>query len=114
MSDTGICEVIITGPTGTLLPDLADELVTARLAASANVWPTAVKSTYWWQGRIETAAEARMHLLTRTDLVDRLVALVRERHPYDVPNITAVPIVAGNADFIEWVKTETLTSPSSI
>jgi uncharacterized protein involved in tolerance to divalent cations len=42
-----------------------------------------------------------MHLLTRTDLVDRVVDFVRERHPHDVPNVTAIPIVAGNAEFID-------------
>jgi periplasmic divalent cation tolerance protein len=114
MTDTGICEVIITGPTGDLLPDLARELVTARLAASANVWNGPVHATYWWHGKIQTATETRMHLLTRTDLVDRLVAFVRERHPYDVPNITAVPIIAGNADFIDWVKNETRTRSTAV
>ena len=113
MTDTGICEVIITGPTGDLLPDLARELVTARLAASANIWTADVNSTYWWHGKIQTATETRMHLLTRTDLVDRLVAFVRERHPYDVPNITAVPIIAGNADFIDWVTHETRAQSST-
>jgi periplasmic divalent cation tolerance protein len=113
MTDTGICEVIITGPTGDLLPDLARELVRTRLAASANVWTAPVSSTYWWHGKIQTATETRVHLLTRTDLLDRLVAFVRERHPYDVPNITATPILAGNADFIAWVKNETLARSST-
>jgi periplasmic divalent cation tolerance protein len=113
MTDTGICEVIITGPTGDLLPDLAHELVTARLAASANVWTAPIKSTYWWHGKIQTATETRMHLLTRTDLVDPLIAFVRERHPYDVPNITATPILDGNADFIDWVTNETVTRSST-
>jgi periplasmic divalent cation tolerance protein len=114
MTDTGICEVIITGPTGTLLPDLARELVAARLAASANVWTAPVESTYWWRGQIETATETRMHLLTRTELVDRVTAVVVARHPYEVPNITAISITAGNPDFIAWVKTETLTSASAL
>ena len=112
MSDTGICEVIITGPTGDLMPDLAREVVAARLAASANVWTAPVHATYWWHGKIQATPETRMHLLTRTDLVNRLVAFVRERHPYDVPNITAIPILAGNPDFIAWVTNETL-APSS-
>ena len=112
MSDTGICEVIITGPTGDLMPDLAREVVAARLAASANVWTAPVHATYWWHGKIETAAETRMHLLTRADLVDHLVTFVRERHPYDIPNITAIPIVGGNPEFIAWVTNETLTRSS--
>jgi periplasmic divalent cation tolerance protein len=114
MTETGICEVIITGPTGDLLPDLARELVTTRLAASANVWTGPVEATYWWHGKIQTATETRVHLLTRSELVDRLVAFVRERHPYDVPNITAIPIVAGNADFIDWVKNETRTRSTAV
>jgi periplasmic divalent cation tolerance protein len=110
MSDTGICEVIITGPTGNLLANLARDLVAERLAASANAFATAVDATYWWQGEIQTATETRIHLLTRVELVDRVISFVRERHPYNVPNITAVPIIAGNPDFIAWVKNETLAS----
>jgi periplasmic divalent cation tolerance protein len=110
MTDTGVCEVIITGPEGPLLPELARELVAARLAASANVWSGPVEATYWWRGTIETATETRVHLLTRTDLVNRITEIVRTRHPYEVPNVTAIPIIAGNPDFIAWVRDE--TSPS--
>jgi periplasmic divalent cation tolerance protein len=113
MTDTGICEVIVTGPEGPLLADVGHELVAARLAASANVWTGPVESTYWWDGKIQTAAETRMHLLTRIDLVDQLAAVVRDRHPYEVPNITAVPIIAGNPDFIAWVNAETVAQSSA-
>jgi periplasmic divalent cation tolerance protein len=107
MTDTDICEVVVTGPTGELLPSLGRELVERRLAASVNVFGSPVGSAYWWRGRIETAAETRIHLLTRTDLVDDIVAFTRARHPYEVPNISATPIIAGNADFIAWVRSET-------
>jgi periplasmic divalent cation tolerance protein len=112
MTGTDICEVIVTGPTGGLVPALGRELVDARLAASVNVLGAPVESTYWWRGRVETATESRMHLLTRTDLVDHLVAFIRARHPYEVPNVTAMPILAGNADFIAWVRTETASIES--
>jgi periplasmic divalent cation tolerance protein len=113
MTHTDICEVIVTGPTGDLLPDLARDIVTARLAASANIWTAPIHATYWWHGKIQTATETRMHLLTRQELIDRLIAFVRERHPYDVPNITAIPILAGNPDFIAWVTNETLAASST-
>jgi periplasmic divalent cation tolerance protein len=112
VTDTGICEVIITGPEGPLIPGLARELVVTRLAASANVWTGRVDATYWWHGQIETATETRVHLLTRTELVDQLVDVVRARHPYEIPNITAIPITAGNPDFMDWVTRETV-EPSS-
>ena len=95
-----------------LSPPCAVLIVAARLAASANIWTGTVHATYWWHGKIETAAETRMHLLTRADLVDPLVAFVRERHPYDIPNITAIPIIGGNPEFIAWVTNETLARSS--
>jgi periplasmic divalent cation tolerance protein len=107
MMDTEICEVTVTGPTGDLLPAIGRAVVDARLAASVNVFNAHVESTYWWQGRIQSAMEIRLHLLTRTDLINDLVAFVRARHPYEVPNVTAMPILGGNAAFIRWVKNET-------
>ena len=44
---------------------------------------------------------------SRVELVQRLAAFVKERHPYEVPNITAVPIVAGNDAYLEWIRAET-------
>lgn len=107
MTNTEICEVIVTGPAGDLLPALGRALVSTRLAASVNVFSAPVESTYWWRGRIESATETRMHLLTRTALVDQLVAFIRARHPYEVPNVTAIPIIAGSTDFVTWVTQET-------
>ncbi len=52
-----------------------------------------------------------MHLHTRLDLAERVVAFVKDRHPYDVPNVTAVPLVAGNADYFAWIEAETRDGP---
>ena len=49
----------------------------------------------------------RMHMHTRLELADQVVALVKDHHPYDVPNVTAVPLVAGNADYFAWIEAET-------
>src|SRR4051812_30655103 len=107
MTDASPCEVVITGPTGQLLPDLAQELVASRLAASAHVWQSSVDTTYWWKGKIERGAEARLHILTRTDLVHRIASVVRQRHPYEVPHVTATPIIAGDGAFLAWIRDET-------
>jgi hypothetical protein len=72
-----------------------------------------VASTCWWQGTIEAACETHVHLVTRTDLVDCVVALARKRHAYEVPNVTALPIIGGNPDFVARVKSETLAGTSS-
>src|SRR5512144_2090839 len=101
------CEIVVTGPTDDTLQRIARELVDARLIACANVLDAPVTSTYRWQGKIEVEREKRMHMHTRLELVDQVVAFVKSRHPYDVPNVTAVPLVAGNSDYIAWIDAET-------
>ncbi len=48
-----VCEVIVTGPVGERMRELSREVVSARLAASANVWSAPVLSTYWGRGKLE-------------------------------------------------------------
>lgn len=104
-----LCEVTITAPNREWLIDLCHQLINARLAASAHVMHP-VTSIYRWDGELREATEARAFLRSRTALVDRLAAYVAARHPYEVPNITAVPIAAGNRDYLAWVRQETLSA----
>jgi periplasmic divalent cation tolerance protein len=55
----------------------------------------------------QPTTEARAFLRSRRALIDQLVAYVIERHPYEVPNITALPIVGGNPDYLAWLSDET-------
>jgi periplasmic divalent cation tolerance protein len=77
-----------------------------RLAACAQVVGP-VTSTYWWQGAIETATEWHVWLKTTGARLDSLIALIRSEHTYEVPEIIATPIVAGNPAYLEWIATET-------
>ena len=77
-------------------------LVDERLAACANL-VSSVASTYWWQGRVEEAAEALVILKTRQDLLDRLTRRVQALHSYTVPEVVALPIVGGNPDYLRWI-----------
>jgi periplasmic divalent cation tolerance protein len=108
------CEIIVTGPTDDTLDRIARALVDARLIACANVLDAPVTSTYRWQGAIEVEPEKRMHMHTRLELADQVVAFVKDRHPYDVPNVTAVPLIAGNADYLAWIETETLDNDARV
>ena len=101
------CEVVVTAPDGEWLKNLCRELVEARLASSAHV-VSPVASVYRWEGAVHEASEARAFLRTRFGLVDALVSAVVERHPYEVPNVTALPIVAGNPDYLDWIRRETV------
>jgi periplasmic divalent cation tolerance protein len=100
------CEVVVTAPEEDWLKDLCRQLVDARLASSAHViFP--ITSIYRWHGAVHETTEARAFLRTRLGLVDALVTFVVERHPYEVPNVTALPIVGGNPKYLEWIHRET-------
>ncbi len=81
---------------------LALSAVTARLAACAQVGGP-ITSTYWWEGEIETSSEWVVQLKTTTDRLDELIEHLRVAHPYDVPEVVAVPVSAGNPDYLSWV-----------
>lgn len=88
---------------------LATVLVEERLAACANV-SEGMTSLYWWQGQVQREAEVSLIVKTRADLIDALKRRVRELHSYKVPCVVAWPIVAGNEDFLDWVRAETRSS----
>jgi periplasmic divalent cation tolerance protein len=106
MSADGLCEVTITAPDPDWLADLCRHLIDAQLAASAHIIHP-VASIYRWNGSIHEATEARAFLRSRRDLVDEVVEFVVSRHPYQVPNITALPVIAGNPEYLAWIRAET-------
>jgi periplasmic divalent cation tolerance protein len=109
MSTHDLCEVIVTAPDPDWLINLCRQLVENELAASAHVIHP-VTSIYRWDSAIHETAEARAFLRSRRDLLDQLVRFVVERHPYQVPNVTALPIIGGNPDYLVWVRAETASS----
>ena len=85
---------------------LGRALVEARLAACANVLP-GITPIYWWEGKVEEGSEVALIAKTRSELVDRVVELVKARHSYDCPCVVAIPITAGNPAFLDWISAET-------
>ena len=81
---------------------IAAEVVKKRLAACAQVVGP-ITSTYWWEGKIEEAEEWFCIMKSRKDLYDGLEKAIRGIHPYDVPEIVALPIVSGNPSYLRWV-----------
>jgi len=81
-------------------------VVSERLAACANVIG-AIRSIYWWEGKIDEGDEALLILKTREDRLDSLIERVRVLHSYTTPCITAWPIEAGNPDYFAWIEAET-------
>lgn len=86
-------------------------VVEERLAACANVID-GMASVYWWQGKVETTTEAVLILKSRAPLIERLTARVKALHSYSVPCVAALPIEAGNPDYLRWIETETGGDPA--
>ncbi len=83
--------------------EIADFIVENKLGACVNVVPE-VKSTYWWKGNIERDREALLVVKTSFKKFEELRERVKEVHPYTVPEIIALPIVAGNTDYLNWIE----------
>ena len=96
----------------TTLPERADaealarELLAARLAACIQIGAT-VRSLYHWRGEIETADEIPIAIKTRAGLYSRVEAAIRRWHPYELPEIVAVPISNGLPAYLDWIAAET-------
>ena len=102
--------VLMTAPDGETATELAEALVRARLAACANVLP-GIRSVYWWEGEVERATEVLVVLKTVAERVPELVERAVELHPYDVPEVLALPVDEGHGPYLRWVEDE--ASPHS-
>lgn len=96
-------QVTTTLPHEKAAQSLATRLVEERLAACVQVTGP-VSSTYRWQGEIEQDAEWYCHIKTTAARLGRLQARILELHPYEIPEIIAVPILDGNADYLRWIE----------
>jgi periplasmic divalent cation tolerance protein len=81
---------------------LAGELVRRRLAACVNVVP-GLTSVYEWEGRIESDPEVLLYIKTNAATYERMETTLRELHPYELPEIIAVPIETGLAGYLAWI-----------
>lgn len=98
--------LLVTAPDARSAARLSDALVGERLAACVTVLPGA-RSTYRWKGKIERAREAVLLVKTRAALVRRVERRVRELHPYDVPEILALPVSSGEKRYLKWIEEST-------
>ena len=84
---------------------IAEVLLSQKKAACINIVPS-VSSLFWWQDEIDSAQESLLIVKTKASLLNEIVALVKEIHSYDIPEIIALPIVGGNQDYLEWIGKE--------
>jgi periplasmic divalent cation tolerance protein len=84
---------------------LADALVGEQLVACCNVME--VRSTYTWKGALCRDPEFMIVMKTRRELLERLTARLRELHPYECPELIAMPLEAGFAGYLAWLRAST-------
>ncbi len=90
--------------------NIARHLVEHRLAACVNILP-GVRSVYRWQGELCEDEETTLLIKTRQERLEALQEALVEIHPYDVPEIIALPIKEGHAPYLQWVIEQT-TDPT--
>ncbi len=93
--------VLCTVPDEATAEKLAKGLVEDRLVACVNAIP-GVKSFYRWQGKLETDEEIQLLIKTRKGRFDELAAWIKAHHPYDVPEIVALPAERVSDDYLTW------------
>ncbi|HJL14334.1 MAG TPA: divalent-cation tolerance protein CutA [Sandaracinaceae bacterium LLY-WYZ-13_1] len=105
MTDDAIL-VLCTAPDGAAAAKLARGLVDAKLAACVNV-VDGLRSFYFWQGEVHDDPEVQLLIKSRRARYDALEAWLKEQHPYDVPEILALPIERGSKDYLSWLAEQT-------
>jgi periplasmic divalent cation tolerance protein len=88
---------------------LAEHVVSARLAACVNILAPC-HSVYRWQGKMERADEVPLLIKTTSGRYAELEAAIRARHPYELPEIVAVPMSRGLPAYLSWISAETIAS----
>jgi periplasmic divalent cation tolerance protein len=101
-----IADVSITAESADWLADFTRSIVGDRLAACGNIVPS-IRSIYRWEGAIEDDNEALVVLHTRHSLVPAIIERANREHPYDTPQVLAVPVVDANPAYRDWVLAST-------
>lgn len=103
----GTILVISTLPNRETAEKLAHALIEQQLAACVNILPGAT-SVYRWQGKVESASETIVLIKTTMACYPALENAIKKQHPYELPEIIAVPVSAGLPAYLDWVATESI------
>jgi periplasmic divalent cation tolerance protein len=97
--------VLVTAPDAEAAARLARSVVGERLAACVNLVP-AIRSIYRWEGQVQDDTETLLVIKTTEERMDALCARVNALHPYDLPEVLALPAAGGSAAYLDWVREE--------
>ncbi len=100
------CVVLVTTGSEAEAETIATALLEERLAACVNIL-SPVRSLYRWQGKIADDREWLLVIKTRAERFAAVESRVRSLHSYEVPEVISLPLLAGSADYLDWIVTET-------
>ena len=95
-----------TCPDADVAQRIAHALVGERLAACVNIVP-GLRSVYRWKGKIQDDAECQLLIKTRESHIGAVTESIHRLHPYELPEVIAVPVVAGLAPYLDWIRDNT-------
>ena len=104
--------VLVTCPTRAVAKRIATQVVQRRFAACVNILP-GIESQFWWKGRVDRCREVLLIIKTTAAGIPRLTQAIISLHPYDVPEVIALPVVAGHTPYLKWVRATLIRSKSS-
>ena len=102
MKGTDRIIVLITAGSEEEAHKIAESLVNGKKAACVNIVPR-VDSLFRWEGKLDSARESLLLVKTKASLFSEIVEMVKRMHSYEVPEIIALPIIAGNEDYLKWL-----------
>jgi len=94
--------VLVTAPSAEKAAEIARALVEEGLVACGNVVP-GLRSVYRWEGRLQDEAEALLVLKTERRLLAALKARLPALHPYQIPELLALPVADGLGPYLDWI-----------
>jgi len=98
--------VFNTCPDRQTAQDIARQLVELQLAACVNIIP-AIESIYRWQDEVESSSEYLLIIKTQAGCYTELESTIQTLHPYELPEVVAVPIEAGLPAYLDWINNNT-------
>ena len=99
--------VLITASSKEEAVTIGRALVDEHLGACVNIIPE-VFSLFFWEGKTQDARETLLIVKSRLSLMDKIIARVKSLHSYSVPEVIALPIIAGSQEYLDWVEASTV------
>jgi len=103
--NTGFAVVLVTASGLEEGNKITSTILDKRMAACVNIVPK-ISSLFWWRGKIDAADEVLLIIKTRASRVKDIIDAVKSIHSYSVPEVIALPIMAGHCDYLDWIAGE--------